>query len=89
MQPESLLGYLVIGLIAGALGKLLMPGKDPGGCFITMIIGIIGSFIGGFIASTMGMGEGGTIMKIIMATVGAVIFLLVYRLVVGKKPSSD
>jgi len=81
MTPETLIGFIVIGLIAGALGKALMPGKDPGGCFVTMLIGIAGAFIGGFLANAFGIeGNGGTIAKLLTATVGAIVLLFAFRL---------
>lgn len=86
MTPETILGFLLIGLIAGALGKLLMPGKDPGGCLITMLIGIAGSFLGGFLASLIGIeGAGSFVAKLLVATAGAIVLLLLYRLIIRKK----
>lgn len=86
MTPETILGFIVIGFLAGALGKFLMPGKDPGGCLVTILIGIAGSFIGGFLAGMAGIeGTGGFWMKLLVATLGAFVLLFVYRLVIGKK----
>lgn len=74
----------VIGLIIGVIAKLLMPGKDPGGCIVTIIIGLVGSWIGGVIARLLftdnGMGPG-----LIMSVIGAMILLWIYRLVAGKR----
>jgi uncharacterized membrane protein YeaQ/YmgE (transglycosylase-associated protein family) len=76
--------WIIIGLIAGALGKLIMPGDDPGGIIVTILIGIAGAFVGGFITQTiLGMGSGGFIWTIIVATIGAIILLAIYRAVVG------
>jgi len=85
VQPTTLIGFLVVGLIAGALAKFLMPGKDPGGCIITMIIGVVGSFIGGYLVSLMGVTQGGVPTKIAVATLGAIVFLLLYRFLFKRK----
>ena len=77
--------WIIIGLIAGALGKLIMPGDDPGGIFVTMLIGIAGAILGGFLTSLIGLGEGGLIWTIIVATIGAIILLAIYRAVVGGR----
>jgi uncharacterized membrane protein YeaQ/YmgE (transglycosylase-associated protein family) len=78
--------WIIIGLIAGALGKLIMPGDDPGGIIVTILIGIAGAFVGGFITQTiLGMGSGGFIWTIIVATIGAIILLAIYRAVVGGR----
>lgn len=82
----AILFYIVIGLIAGALGKLIMPGDDPGGIIVTILIGIAGAFVGGFITQNiLGLGSGGLIWSIIVATLGAVILLAIYRVVVGGR----
>ena len=78
--------WIIIGLIAGALGKLIMPGDDPGGIIVTILIGIAGAFVGGFITQNiLGMGSGGFIWTIIVATIGAIILLAIYRAVVGGR----
>lgn len=69
---------LIVGLIVGAIAKLLMPGKDPGGWFVTMLLGIAGSFVGNFIAGALGIG---TPVGWIGSILGAMLLLLVYRLV--------
>lgn len=76
----GVLGWIVVGLIAGVLAKFLMPGRDPGGIFITILIGIAGGLLGGFVASKLGIG-GGNFMNILIATAGAVVLLVIYRLV--------
>lgn len=76
----GLMGILIaglIGLVIGAVAKLLMPGKDPGGWLVTMLLGIAGSWVGSFIASALGMG-GGT--GFIGAVLGAMLLLFIYRL---------
>jgi uncharacterized membrane protein YeaQ/YmgE (transglycosylase-associated protein family) len=70
----------IIGLIAGALAKLIMPGKDPGGIIITMLIGIAGSLIAGFLGRALGWYAEGESAGFIMSVVGAIILLAVYRM---------
>jgi uncharacterized membrane protein YeaQ/YmgE (transglycosylase-associated protein family) len=78
--------WIIIGAIAGALGKLIMPGDDPGGIIATTLIGIAGAFVGGFITQNLlGMGSGGFIWTILVATVGAIILLAIYRAVMGSR----
>jgi uncharacterized membrane protein YeaQ/YmgE (transglycosylase-associated protein family) len=82
----AILAWIVIGLIAGALGKLIMPGDDPGGIIVTILIGIAGAFIGGFVMQNiLGFNSGGFIWSIIVAIIGAIILLAIYRLVVGSR----
>jgi uncharacterized membrane protein YeaQ/YmgE (transglycosylase-associated protein family) len=76
--------YLLTGLIVGAVAKFLMPGRDPGGCIVTMIIGLIGSAIGGFLARMLGI-EGGNFIGFIFAVIGSVILLVLYRIIIGKR----
>ena len=84
MSLIAIIGWIIIGLIAGALAKLIMPGDDPGGLIITIILGIAGAIVGGYLASLIGIG-GGTIMTIITATIGAIILLAIYRAFVGGR----
>lgn len=84
----GILSWIIFGLIAGAVAKLLMPGRDPGGFIWTIIIGIVGAFIGGFIASLLGFAEieqGFNFRSFIFAVVGSIVLLLIYRMVKGKK----
>jgi uncharacterized membrane protein YeaQ/YmgE (transglycosylase-associated protein family) len=83
----GILAWIVVGLIAGALAKLIMPGDDPGGIIVTILIGIVGAFIGGFVVSLFG-GAGVTgfnIWSILVATLGAIILLAIYRMVAGRR----
>lgn len=77
----GILSWVILGLIAGAIAKLLHPGKDPGGFFITIIIGILGAIVGGFIASALGLGtvNGFDIGSLAIAVLGSVLLLFLYR----------
>jgi uncharacterized membrane protein YeaQ/YmgE (transglycosylase-associated protein family) len=83
----GILTWIIVGLIAGALGKLIMPGDDPGGIIVTIIIGIVGAFLGGFVFNLLGSSgvTGFNIWSIIVATVGAIILLAIYRVVIGSR----
>ncbi|MCU0328988.1 MAG: GlsB/YeaQ/YmgE family stress response membrane protein [Chitinophagales bacterium] len=72
-----------MGLIAGALAKYIMPGEDPGGIIVTILIGIAGSFIGSYLASMLGFVAGGLVMKLVVAVVGALILLALWKFVVA------
>jgi uncharacterized membrane protein YeaQ/YmgE (transglycosylase-associated protein family) len=81
-----ILAMLIIGLIVGALAKLFMPGKDPGGVIVTMLIGIAGSFIAGFIGRAVGWyREPGSTPGIIASILGAMLLLFIYRLILGSR----
>lgn len=77
----SLLWMCIIGLIAGALAKWIMPGKDPGGILVTMLLGIAGALVGGFIGRALGFYQAGEGAGLIMSVVGAILLLAVYRMV--------
>ena len=76
------ISWIFLGLIAGALAKFMVPGKDPGGFFITILIGIVGAILGGFLGSFIGLGrvESFDLGGIVIATIGAIILLVLYRL---------
>ncbi len=76
------LGWIVVGLIAGAIAKWIMPGKDPGGIIVTILIGIAGGLIGGYVGSLLGLGgSNGHLVNILIATAGAILLLWIYRIV--------
>jgi uncharacterized membrane protein YeaQ/YmgE (transglycosylase-associated protein family) len=75
-----LLATLIIGLIVGAVAKLLMPGRDPGGMIVTILLGIAGSLVGTFIGRTLGLYPEGSSAGFIMSVIGAILLLAVYRL---------
>jgi len=81
------ISWIVFGLIAGVLAKWIMPGRDPGGIIVTALIGIVGGVLGGFIGTLLGMGtvDGFDIRSFFLAVVGAVLVLVGYRVVTGRK----
>jgi len=81
----SVIWTLIIGLLAGALAKLIMPGKDPGGIIITILIGIAGSFIFTYLGKFLGIYEEGEAAGFIGATIGAIILLAIYRMFLKKR----
>ena len=81
----AILGTLVIGLIVGAIAKFLMPGPDPGGCFITILLGISGAFVAGFLGRVIGWYEPGQAAGFIASVIGAMLLLLIYRLIRGRR----
>jgi uncharacterized membrane protein YeaQ/YmgE (transglycosylase-associated protein family) len=83
----GIIAWIVVGLIAGALAKLVMPGDDPGGIIVTILLGIVGAFIGGFVVSIFGgVGINGfSLWSILVATLGAIILLAIYRLIAGRR----
>ena len=81
----DILTTLIVGLIVGALAKLVMPGKDPGGFIITILLGVAGAFIAGWLGHAVGWYEAGDGPGIIMSVIGAVILLAIYRAVIGRR----
>jgi uncharacterized membrane protein YeaQ/YmgE (transglycosylase-associated protein family) len=82
----GILSWIVIGLVAGGLAKAIHPGKDPGGFIVTILIGIAGAVLGGWISSLLGFGrvDGFDLGSLIIAITGAVILLYIYRRVKSK-----
>lgn len=83
----GIISWIFLGLIAGALAKFIMPGKDPSGCMVTAVIGIVGGVIGGYLGTFLGLGkiESFDLGGIFIATMGAIVLLIIYRLVMKKK----
>ena len=85
----GIIGWVLLGLLAGIIAKALLPGDDPGGFIVTTIIGIVGALLGGLVARALGFGdpidEFFDISTWIAAIVGAVVLLLIYRMVVGRR----
>jgi len=83
-----ILAMLIVGLIVGALAKLFMPGRDPGGIIVTTLLGIAGSFVAGFLGRALGLYRNPASGPGIMASIlGAMLILLIYRLVIGRNRS--
>jgi uncharacterized membrane protein YeaQ/YmgE (transglycosylase-associated protein family) len=80
----SVIGWIIFGLIAGIVAKLLTPGRDPGGFIITTLIGIVGAVIGGYIGRGLGWYQEGEPVGFLMAVVGAIVLLLLYRVVARR-----
>jgi uncharacterized membrane protein YeaQ/YmgE (transglycosylase-associated protein family) len=80
----GILGWIVFGLIVGVVAKFLTPGRDPGGFIVTIIIGIVGALLGGFIGRAVGLYREDDPVGFVMAVIGAVVLLLLYRLVTGR-----
>ncbi|MGL6043121.1 MAG: GlsB/YeaQ/YmgE family stress response membrane protein [Sandaracinobacteroides sp.] len=80
------LSWIIVGLIAGALAKWIMPGRDPGGLIVTILIGIVGGMLGGFLADNLPfLSTGGHIWNLVLATGGAVILLWIYRMISSRR----
>ena len=76
----SIFGWIFFGLIVGIIGKLLMPGRDPGGFIITTILGIVGALVGGFLGRVLGLYREGDPVGFVMAIIGSIILLVLYRM---------
>jgi uncharacterized membrane protein YeaQ/YmgE (transglycosylase-associated protein family) len=76
----AILATIIIGLLVGAIAKLLMPGKDPGGCIITILIGIAGAFVASYLGQAIGWYQAGQPAGFIASVIGAMLLLLLYRL---------
>ena len=81
----GLIYTLIIGLIVGAVAKFFMPGKDPGGWIITILLGIAGAFVGGWLGQTLGWYQAGEPVGFIVSVLGAMLLLFLYRMFSGRK----
>ncbi len=84
----GIIGWIVLGLLAGAIAKLIMPGEDPGGIIVTMLIGIAGALVGGLIASALDIGDIDEFFDIgtwLIAIGGSLLLLFLYRLIAGDR----
>jgi len=79
-----IIGWIVFGLVVGIVAKFLMPGRDPGGFVITALIGIVGAVVGGFVGRFIGLYKEGDPVGFVMAVIGAIILLAVYRFTIGR-----
>lgn len=77
--------WIVFGLVVGVVAKLVMPGRDPGGIIVTIVLGIVGALLGGWIGRALGVYQPGQPAGFIMAVIGAIVVLAIYRLVVGGR----
>ena len=79
----SIFVWIVLGLVAGALAKFIMPGRDPGGIIVTILIGIAGALVGGFISTKLGYGavDGFDVRSIVIAVLGAILLLIIFRMI--------
>lgn len=84
MEGRGFIGWIVIGVVAGVLGKFIMPGKDPGGFIVTILLGIAGALLTGFLGQAVGFYGEGESAGWIAATLGAIVLLGIYRLVKGR-----
>jgi uncharacterized membrane protein YeaQ/YmgE (transglycosylase-associated protein family) len=87
-DPVGIISWIVFGLIAGIIAKLFLPGRDPGGCIITMLLGIIGAFVGGFIFQLLTGRPDVTrfdLGSLVVAVIGAIVVLLIYRFIAGRR----
>ena len=85
MEQYGIIGWIIIGGIAGAIAKLLMPGKDPGGCIITVLLGIAGALVAGWLGKMIGWYDTNEGAGFVAAIVGAFILLGIYRLIAGRR----
>lgn len=87
MEVMGLLSWIVFGLIAGAIAKFLIPGKDPGGCIVTIIVGVVGAVLGGFLATQLGYGgiSGFDLRSFVIAVIGSIVLLILWRLISGRR----
>jgi uncharacterized membrane protein YeaQ/YmgE (transglycosylase-associated protein family) len=84
----GLIAWIVLGGIAGLIAKALMPGKDPGGCILTVIIGVVGALLGGFLATALGFGGLSSQLdwrNLVIAVIGAFVLLAILRLIRGNR----
>lgn len=81
-----IVGWILFGLVVGIVAKFLMPGRDPGGFFITVLLGIVGSLVGGFLGRLVGWYGDGDPVGFVMAVVGSIVLLAAYRSTMGRNP---
>jgi uncharacterized membrane protein YeaQ/YmgE (transglycosylase-associated protein family) len=84
-MDRSIIGWLLIGLVAGVLAKILMPGRDPGGHVVTILVGMAGAFLAGLVTHALGWTLVGGWQNYAAATVGAVVLLALYRVVTNRR----
>jgi uncharacterized membrane protein YeaQ/YmgE (transglycosylase-associated protein family) len=88
MRKMPLLAWIVLGLIAGLVAKALVPGRDPGGCVVTILVGVAGALVGGWLSTLLGFGglAGGLDLRnLVIAVLGAIVLLVLWRLLFGRR----
>jgi uncharacterized membrane protein YeaQ/YmgE (transglycosylase-associated protein family) len=83
----GVLGWIVFGLIVGAIAKFVMPGRDPGGFIVTILLGIVGAVVGGFLGRAVGWYGPNDPVGFVMALLGAIVLLIAYRLIARPRPA--
>jgi uncharacterized membrane protein YeaQ/YmgE (transglycosylase-associated protein family) len=81
----GIIGWIVFGLIVGAIAKVLMPGRDPGGIIVTMLLGIAGALAGGFLGRALGWYGPNDSAGFLMSLLGAIVLLFIYRMIIGRR----
>lgn len=81
----SILWMIIIGFVVGLLARALMPGKDPAGFIVTVLLGIVGSFVAGFLGQSLGLYNQGEPAGLLMSVVGAMLVLFIYRMAIGRR----
>jgi uncharacterized membrane protein YeaQ/YmgE (transglycosylase-associated protein family) len=81
----EIIGWIVFGLVVGALAKLVMPGRDPGGIIVTILLGVAGALLGGFVGRAMGLYGPNEAAGFLMSFLGAILLLIIYRMAVGRR----
>lgn len=85
LETYGIIGWIVLGGVAGLLARAIMPGRDPGGCIVTVLLGIMGALVAGFIGNAVGWYSQGQAGGFIAATLGAILILFVYRLIARRR----
>ena len=85
IEQYGFFGWIVVGLLAGGIAKLLMPGRDPGGCIVTVLLGVAGALLAGFLGKAVGWYDEGEAAGFLAAIVGAFLILFLYRLILRRR----
>ncbi len=85
LSDYGFFGWIVIGALAGIIAKAIMPGRDPGGCIVTILLGVAGAVVAGFLGNALGWYRQGEGAGFIAAVIGAILILFIYRLISGRR----